>query len=94
MAQIQTQLVHRTSDHDEIERWIEKRQGTPAIIENTWDGTTAVLRVDFGEPDESLIEISWDEFFRIFDEGGLEFLHQDYRADGSLSRAHEFVMRE
>jgi hypothetical protein len=53
-----------------------------------------VLRIDFGEPDESLMEISWDEFFRIFDETGVEFLHQDRTADGNVSRFHKFVDRE
>ncbi len=93
MAQTQAPPVRSTTDHDEIERWIEERQGAPAIIESTWDGNTAVLKVDFGEPDNNVIEISWDEFFRIFDESDLEFLHQDERSDGTLSRAYEFAER-
>lgn len=95
MADTQTQHgAQRTTDHDAIERWVEERQGTPAIVESTWDGNTGVLRIDFGEPDESLMEISWDEFFRIFDETGVEFLYQDRTADGNVSRFHKFVDRE
>lgn len=94
MAQIHTHQAQRTTDHDAIERWVVERQGTPAIVESTWDGNTAVLRINFGEPDESLMEIGWDEFFRIFDEGDLEFLHQDMAADENLSLFHKFVERE
>ena len=91
MAQTQTYRAKRTTDHDIIEHWAEERQGTPAIVESTWDGNSAVLRIDFGEPDESLMEVSWDQFFEIFDESNLEFLYQEYTADGDISRFHEFV---
>ena len=94
MIETRTNDVRRTTDHEEIERWIEERQGTPAIIESTWDGNTAVLSIDFGEPNNALMEVSWDEFFRIFDESDLEFLHLTHAADGSSSRVYEFVERE
>ncbi|MEK7510672.1 MAG: hypothetical protein AAB582_00335 [Patescibacteria group bacterium] len=94
MTQIQTNGTKRTTDHDEIERWAEERQGTPAIVESTWDGNTAVLRIDFGEPNETLMEIGWDQFFQIFDEADLEFHYQGYTADGDISRFHRFVEQE
>jgi len=93
MTQTHTVRANRTTDHAEIERWIEERQGTPAIIESTWDGNTAVLRVDFGDPSDSLIELSWEEFFRIFDESDQEFMYQTYTSDGRISRVYEFVDR-
>jgi len=40
---------------------------------------------------DSLQEISWDEFFRIFDEKQLEFLYQDTTADGQESRFNKFI---
>jgi hypothetical protein len=39
---------------------------------------TQILRIDFGDPDgpdENLRAVSWDEFFRVFDQRGLESVH-------------------
>jgi hypothetical protein len=32
-----------------------------------WDGSR-LLRIDFDAPDDSLTQVSWDEFFASFDE--------------------------
>jgi hypothetical protein len=63
---------HRTQDHETIRRWAEDRGGHPAMVEGT-----QILRIDFDDPngssDEHLRRVSWEEFFRVFDERGLEF---------------------
>jgi hypothetical protein len=51
------------------------------------------LRIDFGQPEEKLEKISWDEFFAIFDENELAFLYQDKTEDG-VSRFNKFVSRK
>jgi hypothetical protein len=78
-----------TTNHDEIRRWIEERQGRPARVKDSGQG--GILRVDFRKPDESLSELSWDEFFQIFDDNDLAFLHQDKTSDGKTSRFNKFV---
>lgn len=80
-----------TTDHDEIRRWVEERGGRPARVRDSGPG--GVLRIDFREPEESLEEISWDEFFRVFEESNLAFLHQDEK-DGSKSRFNKLVDRD
>ncbi|HEY0964518.1 MAG TPA: hypothetical protein VGE31_01845 [Candidatus Paceibacterota bacterium] len=85
-----TSAAKRTHDHDTIREWVESRGGTPSIVESTWDGHSGLLRVDFDEQEEALAEISWEEFFRIFDENELDFLYHDE----SESRFNEFVGRE
>ena len=80
-----------TTDHDEIRRWVEERGGTPARVQGTEPG--GILRIDFGEPEESLEEISWDTFFDIFEDRRLAFLHQDEQ-DGSQSRFNKLVDRD
>lgn len=82
-----------TIDHDEIRRWIESRQGHPSVVratEGTRKGSAGLLRVDFGEPEESLEQISWDDFFDTFDSNDLAFLYQDE----NQSRFHKFVRRD
>jgi hypothetical protein len=78
--------AHRTSDHKTIRRWAEARGGHPAMVEGT-----EILRFDFREPDEKLKQVSWDEFFRVFDDRGIEFLYQDETQDGGKSRFFKFV---
>lgn len=53
-----------------------------------------ILRIDFGEPEDTLEPIEWDEFFRIFDENDLAFLHQDEAGGGETSRFNKFVERD
>jgi len=81
-----------TTDHDAIRRWVEKRHGRPAKIKTRGEG--GVLRIDFGEAEEDFEEISWDEFFKIFDENGLAFLHQGKVAGAKTSRFNKFVRRD
>ncbi len=82
---------HTTTDHDLIRKWAEARNGHPARVKGAKDG--GILRIDFGKPEESLEEISWTEFFRIFDENELAFLYQDKTASGDTSRFTKFVSR-
>lgn len=80
-----------TIDHQTIKRWVEERDGRPSKIDTSGDG--GILRIDFGEPEEGLTEIGWDEFFEIFEESELAFLHQDKMEDGKTSRFNKFVSR-
>lgn len=87
----------RTHDHDEIRAWVEERDGHPASVRGTWRDGAGVLRIDFegaGAGEEELRPLSWDEFFRKFDEADLDFLYQDLTARGSTSRFCKFVDRE
>lgn len=84
----------RTTDHEEIKRWVEERQGRPSVVTSTWDGSGGLLRIDFGEQEQELTELSWEDFFRVFDESGIEFLYQEETADGNQSRFFKFVEKE
>ena len=83
-----------TTDHDTIRQWAEARGGRPATVKGTGDGDEAgILRFDFGEPEDRLAEISWEEFFAKFDESGLALLYQDKTKDGKTSRFFKLVSR-
>jgi hypothetical protein len=84
----------KITNHDEIRRWAEERGGRPARVKSTADDDgDGVLRLDFGEKDDSLEEISWDEFFEIFEDRGLALLEQERTKTGEISRFSKFVTR-
>ena len=80
-----------TTNHETIRKWVEKHQGHPALVRTGSSG--GVLRIDFDEPggnDDSRLErVSWDEFFKVFDESDVTFLH----GEGD-SRFNKFVEKE
>lgn len=86
---------HRTTSHETIRNWVEARGGHPAAVKGTGSGgdDAGLLRVDFGDAEPSLERVTWDEFFKTFDENGLEFLYQDETADGGTSRFCKFVRK-
>jgi hypothetical protein len=80
-----------TTNHDEIRRWVEERDGRPARVKETGGGDDpGILRIDFREPEESLEEISWDEWLEAFDENRLAFLYDPE----SNSRFNKLISRE
>ena len=84
----------KITDHDEIRAWAEKRGARPSRVKGTaGQRGGGVLRFDFQESEEGLEEISWDEFFKIFDESELALLEQDETAGGKTSRFSKFVDR-
>ncbi len=64
-----------TTDHAVIRRWAEERGGRPSRVKDTARGDAGILRLDFGDRDEGLEEISWDEFFETFERSELALLH-------------------
>jgi hypothetical protein len=76
-----------TTNHDVIRAWAEARGAKPATVPGTERGDRlGVLTLDFpGYGGENLREVSWDEWFRTFDERGLRFIFQEHTKDGSES---------
>lgn len=85
----------RTIDHDEVREWAEARDGRPSVVAATADeGDGGILRIDFRAKEQHLEEVSWKEFFRIFDERELAFLYEEHTAEGEPSFFCKFVPRE
>ena len=89
-----------TTDHEVIRKWAEDRGGKPATVEGTERGGDGVgmIRLEFpdapGANDDKLTEITWDEWFAKFDEGGLALLYQEHTADGQPSNFNKLVKQE
>ena len=85
------------TDHEEIRRWAEERGARPARVKGTGGpGDPGMIRLDFpgytGE--ETLEPISWDEWFRKFDESNLALLYQEKTASGRKSNFNKLVSRD
>ena len=86
-----------TTDLNEIRQWAEARGGKPVSVKGTARGRNpaGLLRIDF--PGYSgagrFEEVSWDEWYRKFQESNLEFLYQDRAASGQQSRFFKLVCR-
>ena len=86
-----------TTDHNEIRQWVEEREGRPARVKGTESKNSAgLLRIDYpgytGE--DTLEEITWEEFFDAFEKNGLAFLYQEETKDGKESRFSKLVDRD
>ena len=82
----------KTTDHQEIKRWVEAYGGVPTVIEDTESREgEGVLRIHFpkASADDQFKEILWDDFFETFDKKQLAFLYQDE----SDSTFHKLVSR-
>lgn len=85
-----------TTDHDEIRRWAEERDAVPTVVRATHDQEgSGILRFDMPgyDPGDDLEEISWHEFFRIFEANRLALVYQDQTASGEESHFSKFVSR-
>lgn len=75
-----------TTHHEVIKEWAEERGGVPATVDGTEHGDhLGVLRFDFGGDDDNLRHVSWEEWFKTFDERQLNFIYQENRSDGNQS---------
>ncbi len=86
-----------TTDHEEIRRWAEEREGRPASVRGTGSGDdVGLLRIDFpgGAGEDKLEPISWEEFFEKFDEKKLAFVDQENTKDGGESRFFKLINRD
>ena len=90
-------MAETTTDHKTIRSWAEERDGAPATVDSTADKNepAGVLRIDFShDDDDSLTQISWEEFFDKFDSEKLAFLYEDKTDEGDISRFCKFISRD
>ncbi|MFI6824716.1 hypothetical protein ACIBJE_27790 [Micromonospora sp. NPDC050187] len=77
-----------TTNHDVIQRWARARGAKPATITGTErDGRAGVLTFDLPGYRESrrLRQITWNDWFRTFDERRLNLIYQEQLRDGRPS---------
>jgi hypothetical protein len=91
-----------TVDHSEIRRWAERYGGRPEILDDPTSKRDRVgIRIDFPGPkdDADIAEssharvISWDEFFRLFEELKLLFVYREDDDSSDKSSSYRFERR-
>jgi hypothetical protein len=92
-------LSKTTQDHDEIRNWAEARGAVPAEVASTHTKSgPGILRFHFpdapNQKDGNLREISWEDFFKKFDDANLELVYQEKTADGQTSNFNKLVHPE
>ena len=87
----------QTIDHDEIRNWVEERGGKPARVKQSGKSRSGgLLRIDYPgfSGEDSLEEITWEEFFEAFEKNNLAFLYQDETKAGKESRFSKLIERD
>jgi hypothetical protein len=88
---------HMLTDHEEIQEWAEDRGAVPSCVRGTGGSDdVGMIRLDFpnyGNDEQSLQPIEWDEWFEKFDENGLGLLVQEKTAAGEKSNFNKLVKR-
>jgi len=75
-------MAETTTNHNTIRQWAEKHGGKPAAVESTYSKSdVGIIRLMFPKAPHSehdhLVEISWDEFFKEFDQRKLALLYEE-----------------
>ena len=72
-------MSETTTDHDAIRTWAESKGGKPAAVDRTHsDKDVGLIRIMFPDAPnshhENLVEITWEEFFKEFEERQLALI--------------------
>jgi hypothetical protein len=75
-------MAEVTTDPNTIRQWAESQGGRPAAVGRTHEGAdVGIIRIMFPDNPQSehgsLVEISWDEFFRQLEESRLALLYEE-----------------
>src|SRR3954453_12902484 len=88
--------AHPLTEHEEIRQWAEERNAKPSCVKGTGGGDDiGMIRLDFPgySGEQSLQEISWDEWFEKFDDNELALLVQEETSGGQKSNLKKLVKR-
>ncbi|HVG46516.1 MAG TPA: hypothetical protein VM899_00025 [Rubellimicrobium sp.] len=75
-------MSETSTDHDAIRKWAESKGGKPAAVDRTHsDEDVGLIRIMFPDAPNShhdnLVEITWEEFFKEFDERNLALIFDE-----------------
>ncbi|MGB3183012.1 MAG: hypothetical protein WBB45_16590 [Cyclobacteriaceae bacterium] len=69
----------KTTSHDEIKKWAKEHDASPVKVKSTGgssgEGLIRLALEGHSKGDDDLEEMTWDEFFKIFDDNNLAMLY-------------------
>ena len=82
-----------TQNHEVIRQWSEERKAEPSTVPGSeHEGRPGVLRFDFpGYSEGKLEKVSWEEWFKTFDDRNLIFLYQEHLKSGNQSNFFKLI---
>ncbi len=83
-----------TVSHDDIKSWAEAREARPTRLRR-FEDESLEKRLRFRFPDEQYPDeedLSWQQFFEIFDRDRLEFFFEDV-ADNAVEQGNTYQFR-
>jgi hypothetical protein len=97
IEEVEMSEARTTTDHQFIRRWVEARGGQPARVKGTAvEGSSGVLLIDYPgySGTHALETISWDEFFKGFEDNELAFRYQVETKSDDESRFSKLINRD
>lgn len=84
-----------TTDLNVIKKWAGERDGKPTKVKGVGGKDDGIIRINFPgySGEDSLEDISWDEWYKIFQDRKLAFLYQDETTGGKEIRFFKLVER-
>lgn len=90
-----TDETRRTTDHGTIRNWLESNDLAVARTAETDRSRSGGLTVvTEGRTDDSIKEVTWDEFFETFEDEGLAFVYRTETMGPEKQLYYEFVPRD
>ncbi|MXN93344.1 hypothetical protein GR160_19140 [Flavobacterium sp. Sd200] len=87
-------LYDTTVSHAKIIEWTKSKGGKPAVLKG-YDGRKSdKLHINFLGFAEDDVQVSWDEFFTIFDKKNLEFTYMAETKESLENRFYKFGSSE
>ena len=82
---MKTALTKITTDHSEIRKWVKERKGHPIHLKGMLEADEIPISIKLPHSTMEGSEITWDEFFKQFDDRNLAFEYEERDETGELS---------
>ncbi|MFA4886841.1 MAG: hypothetical protein WC595_01385 [Candidatus Nanoarchaeia archaeon] len=82
---MKTALTKITTDHGEMRKWVKERKGHPIHLKGMLDADEIPISIKLPHSTMEGSEITWDEFFKQFDDRNLAFEYEERDENGELS---------
>ena len=91
---MKTALTKITTDHGEMRKWVKERKGHPIHLKGMLDADEIPISIKLPHSTMEGSEITWDEFFKQFDDRNLAFEYEERNEEGELSLFFKLIKQQ